>query len=67
MIVLQLKLSFVADFYDMVRNSDPQFVQMPGISDLTNPSQNPFYVHINENLITLVNHPLKGKNYHSWS
>lgn len=61
------KLSFVAHFYDVVCNHDPQPVQMSDISDLTNPSQNPFYIHLNENPTTpSVNHPLNGMNYHSW-
>jgi len=50
----------------MVRNRP--VVEVPGVPALTDPSQNPFYVHPTESsTAALVSPPLNGKNYHSWS
>ncbi|MCI44137.1 hypothetical protein A2U01_0065376, partial [Trifolium medium] len=52
----------------MVRTTRANVVELPAIEAPTDASQNPFYVHPNENLTAaLVNPPLDGKNYHSWS
>ncbi|KAK2414501.1 hypothetical protein QL285_037087 [Trifolium repens] len=41
---------------------------IPGIPALTDPSQNPYYVHPNESATAaLVSSLLDGKNYHAWS
>ena len=50
----------------MVRNRP--VVEVPSVPALTDPSQNPFYVHPTESsTAALVSPPLNGKNYHSWS
>ncbi|GAU24468.1 hypothetical protein TSUD_319450 [Trifolium subterraneum] len=42
--------------------------EIPAIPALTDPSQNPYYVHPNESVTAaLVSPPLDGKNYHAWS
>ncbi|GAU26486.1 hypothetical protein TSUD_294550 [Trifolium subterraneum] len=42
--------------------------EIPAIPALTNPSQNPYYVHPNESTTAaLVSPLLDGKNYHAWS
>jgi hypothetical protein len=51
----------------MVRQSQ-NTVEIPAIPALTDPSQNPFYVHPNESATAaLVSPLLDGKNYHAWS
>jgi hypothetical protein len=43
-------------------------VEIPAIPALTDPSQNPYYVHPNESATAaLVSPLLDGKNYHTWS
>ncbi|PNX60163.1 retrovirus-related Pol polyprotein from transposon TNT 1-94, partial [Trifolium pratense] len=40
----------------------------PAFPTLSDPSQNPYYVHPNESATAaLVTPPLDGKNYHAWS
>ncbi|MCI56184.1 hypothetical protein A2U01_0077435, partial [Trifolium medium] len=43
-------------------------VELPAIPALTDPSQNPYYVHQNESATAALITPLlDGKNYHAWS
>jgi hypothetical protein len=52
----------------MVRPSSSNSVEIPAIPALTDPSQNPYYVHPNESAtVALVSQLLDGKNYHTWS
>jgi hypothetical protein len=53
----------------MVRRASSNHDEViPGIPALTDPSQNPYYVHPNESATAaLVSPLLDGKNYHTWS
>jgi hypothetical protein len=52
----------------MVRRSNSIPEVIPAIPALTDPSQNPYYVHPNESATAaLVSPLLDGKNYHPWS
>ncbi|GAU17048.1 hypothetical protein TSUD_105470 [Trifolium subterraneum] len=52
----------------MVRRANAGTEEIPAIPALTDPSQNPYYVHPNESATAaLVSPLLDGKNYHAWS
>ncbi|PNX60133.1 hypothetical protein L195_g051770 [Trifolium pratense] len=52
----------------MVRRCNTSVDEIPTIPALTDPSQNPYYVHPNESATAaLVSPLLDGKNYHAWS
>jgi hypothetical protein len=59
---------FLSIFLTMMCHSNTNVKEIPAIPTLTDPSQNPYYVHPNESATaTLVTPPLDGKSYHAWS